>query len=55
MFFKTREKVLQIWEELEIEPQEEFELVIAKGDVKNFTLSEDNMKALEEFHQKVCK
>ena len=53
MFFKIREKVLQIWEELEVEPEGKLELTIAKGDIKTFVLSEDNMKLLEEFQLKV--
>ena len=53
VFFKTRAKILEIWEELEVEPEEEFEIVVAKGDLKNFVLSADNMRTLEEFYQKV--
>ena len=53
MFFKIREKVLRIWEDLEVEPEGELELSVAKGDIKTFVLSVDNMKLLEEFHLKV--
>ena len=53
VFFKIREKVLRIWEELEVEPEGELELSVAKGDIKTFVLSVDNMKLLEEFHLKV--
>ena len=53
MFFQIREKVVKIWEELEVEPQGGFEQLVASGDVKNFVLSQANMKLLEEFYQKV--
>ena len=53
VFFQIREKVVKIWEELEVEPQGGFEQLVASGDVKNFVLSQANMKLLEEFYQKV--
>ena len=53
VFFQIREKVVKIWEELEVEPQGGFEQLVVSGDVKNFVLSQANMKLLEEFYQKV--
>lgn len=53
MFFKTREEVLRLWEELEVEPRGKLELTVAKGDLKAFILSEDNMAILKQLHQKV--
>ena len=53
VFFQIREKVVKIWEELEMEPQGGFEQLVASGDVKNFVFSQANMKLLEEFYQKV--
>ena len=53
MFFQTREKVMKIWQELEIEPQGGFEQLVASGDVRNFTFSLANMQMLKEFYQKV--
>jgi len=52
MFFQTREKVMKIWQELEIEPQGGFEQLVASGDVRNFTFSLANMQMLKEFYQK---
>ena len=45
-FFSVREKIIHVWEELEIVPEKPFELIVSDGDIKNFILSDSNMKML---------
>ena len=45
---------MQLWEELEVEPHQEFEQMVAKGDVNKFGLTVENMGRLHKFHAEVC-
>lgn len=42
-----------MWEELEIVPEKPFELIVSDGDIKNFILSDSNMKMLVGLFQEV--
>ena len=52
-FFSVREKIIHVWEELEINPEKPFEIVVSNGDIKNFVLSDANMKMLVGLYQEV--
>lgn len=52
-FCRTRSKLMQLWEELEIEPHQEFEQLVAKGDVNKFGLTVENMSRLNKFYAEV--
>lgn len=43
----------RIWEEMELEPSGDMEAAIARGDMKDFVLSEANMLTLQDLRQKV--
>lgn len=43
----------RVWEEMELEPNGDLEAAIARGDTKDFVLSEANMLTLQDLRQKV--
>lgn len=44
---------MQLWEELELEPHEEFEQQVASGDIRTFILSQENLTRLNKFYAEV--
>ena len=52
-FLGVREKVMRLWEELEMEPHSEFEQQVATGDIRNFVLSQENLTRLQKFYTEV--
>ncbi|CAI8041453.1 Protein regulator of cytokinesis 1 [Geodia barretti] len=49
-FLALREKVLGLWNELEMEPHEQFEQQVASGDIRVFVLSSENLIRLNRFY-----
>lgn len=52
-FLNLREKVMKLWEELEMEPVKEFEQQVASGDIRVFVLSQQNLTQLNKFYAEV--
>lgn len=52
-FLNLREKVMQLWQELEMEPVKEFEQQVASGDIRIFVLSQQNLTRLNKFYAEV--
>ena len=52
-FRNTREKAIEIWEELEMSPTDEAGKQLQQGNVSKFVFSEKNMACLAEYYEKV--
>ena len=52
-FRNTREKAIEIWNELEMSPTDSMGIQLQQGNVTKFVFSEENMTCLTEYFDKV--